>query len=75
MSFPQHEAVITIRPVTDALRAEHGLPAGAVLAVTEDYEGTRHVCCTNMDCPFGVEAAARAWAEATGAAYAGTAAA
>lgn len=53
-----HDAVITIEPGTD------GRPA-----VVEHYRGETSVIAREADCPFGLEAAARAWAEATGAAY------
>lgn len=62
-------AVITVEPVTEALRARHGLPAPAREAVIERYQGTEHVCCTDIEAIRGTDAAARAWAEATGAVY------
>jgi hypothetical protein len=74
-SYPLCEPVISIVPVDEDFRALHHLSPDAALAVVESYEGSQHVCCTDADCPFGVEAAARAWAEATGAAYGGMAAA
>lgn len=67
--------VIAIVPVTTDLRAAHQLPADASAAVVELYQGEVHVCCTDLDAVNGTEAAARAWAEGTGAAYAGRGAA
>lgn len=72
--LPGHAAVITVEAVTPALRLRHGLSPDARLAVVERYQGTEHVCCTDCEARQGVEAAARAWAEATGAAYDRTAA-
>lgn len=74
-SIPLHEPVIFIVPVTEDFRAEHGISPDARLAVVETYEGDVHVCCTDADAKQGVVAAARAWAEGTGAAYGGMAAA
>jgi hypothetical protein len=71
--LPEHDPVITIVPVTASFARYHGLSPDARLAVVEVYQGKTSVCCTDCDTPQGVEAAARAWAEATGAAYAGAA--
>lgn len=72
-AWPLHEPVIFVTAVTDQLRADHGLSPDAIFAVVERFEGAEHVCCTDCDASQGVLAAARAWAEATGAAYAGVA--
>lgn len=67
--------VIEVWPVTEGLREVHHLPAAASAAVVELYQGTVHVCCTDLEAINGTERAARAWAEGTGAAYAGRGAA
>lgn len=61
--------VITVEPVSDELRARHGLPPGAREAVIERYMGTEHVCCTDLEAVRGTDRAARASAEACGAVY------
>lgn len=68
-------------PVTDALRADRCVPAGATLAVVQHDHGQVDVLCTDLDatrdnttCPDiarAMTAAARAWAGATGAVYGG----
>ncbi len=62
------EAVLTIEPATDEVRASH---PDAEHVLIEHYQGRDYVISTDDECPFGIEAAARAWAEATGAAYCG----
>lgn len=57
-TYGPFDAVIAIEPVNGHQ------------AVVEHYMNETHVICTEDDCPFGVERAARAWAAATGAAYA-----
>jgi hypothetical protein len=59
-------AVLTIEPVTQDILAAH--PAARRMLV-EHYQGTAHVVSTDDQCPRGIEAAARAWAETTDAAY------
>lgn len=63
------DPVIVIVPVTREMRLLHRLSADARLAVTERFQGAETVLCTDDECPFGVAKAARAWAEATGAAF------
>jgi hypothetical protein len=60
------DAVLTIEPATDEIRAAH--PA-ATRVLVEHYQGRAYPLSTDDECPFGIEKAARAWAEATGAAY------
>lgn len=54
--------------MNDAVITIESQPDGR-LAVVERYQGTTSVIATEADCQFGLEAAAKAWAEATGAAY------
>jgi hypothetical protein len=59
-------AVLTIEPVSQDILAAH--PAARRMLV-EHCPGTAHVVSTDDQCPRGIEAAARAWAAATDAAY------
>jgi len=61
--------VITVEPVSPELREAHNLSPDARLAVVERFEGKVSVCCTDMEARQGIVKAARAWAEACGAAY------
>lgn len=72
-TVPVYDAVIAIEPVTEEMRESCGLSADAVLALVEHAGGQSTVLSTDDQCPFGISRAARAWAEATGAAYAGVA--
>jgi len=60
------DAVLTIEPASDTLRT---LRPSAKVALVETYLGESMVLTTDDQCPFGIEAAARAYAEATGAAW------
>lgn len=70
-SLPETSPVLSIEPVTEAMRRSHNLAPEARLVLVEVHEGRSFVVSADTDCPFGIEAAARAWAEATGAAYGG----
>jgi hypothetical protein len=60
------DAVLTIAPVTADVGAAH--PAATWMLV-EHYAGTAHVVTTDDQCLNGIDAAARAWAVSTDAAY------
>jgi hypothetical protein len=60
------DAVLIIEPVTVDVLAAH--PAATRMLV-EHYLGHAHIVTTDDQCPRGIEAAARAWAETTDAAY------
>jgi hypothetical protein len=60
------DAVLTIEPVPDTMRM---LRPDAKFALVETYMGESFTVTTDDQCPFGIEKAAVAWAEATGAAY------
>jgi hypothetical protein len=66
---PEHEPVLTVEPVNDEIRAYFRLSPDARLALFEHHQGHSEVVCTDNECAFGINAAARAWAEATGAAW------
>jgi hypothetical protein len=73
--------IITVEPYTGLLHRSHDAswgithshPSPAVqygeLVICERAHGLITVLSTEADCPFGIDAAARAWAEATGAIY------
>ena len=69
MPLADHEPVLTVEPVNDCIRAYFRLAPDARLALFEHYQGRSEVVCTDNECAFGINAAARAWAEATGAAW------
>jgi len=60
------DAVLTIQPASDEVRKRH---PGASQVLVEHYQGQSFIVSTDLDCPFGIDHAAPAWAEATGAAY------
>lgn len=60
------DPVLTVEPASDTMRL---LRPAARLALVERYLGESFVLTTDDQCINGIEAAARAWAEATGAAY------
>jgi len=59
-------AVLTIEPIPDEMQAAH--PA-ATRVLVEHYEGKATVLSFDYECPFGIERAAVAYAQATDAAY------
>lgn len=61
------DAVLRIEPASDTMRL---MRPAATLVLVEHYMGEAFVLTTDDQCPNGIEAAARAWAEGTGAAYA-----
>lgn len=66
MSVLDSVAVLTIEPVSGDVREAH--PAATEMLV-EHYQGRDLILSADDQCRFGIERAARAWAEATGAAY------
>lgn len=80
-------AIITVERYTPLLHRAHeasrGIahdhPSPAVqfgeLVIAERQGALVTVLSTEPDCPYGIDAAARAWADATGAVYAGVRAA
>jgi len=61
-----HDAVLTIEPVSDTMRM---LRPDARFALVETYMGESFTITTDDQCSNGIELAACAWAEATGAAF------
>lgn len=64
-----YDAVLTIEPVTDALPL--CCPAGATQVLVEHYQGEMAVVTADINCRCSLETAARVYAEATGAVFAG----
>ena len=68
MSF-HHDAVVTIEPVTDAMRSQFALPPEARQAVVGHWDDADYLLTTDAECENGIEAAALAIAESADAAY------
>lgn len=68
MSF-HHDAVITVEPITDDMRAQFALPPEATLAIVGHWDDGRYLLSTDNECENGIEAAAAAHAAAAHAAY------
>lgn len=72
MSF-HHDSVITVEPVTDAMRAQFALPPEATRAIVGHWDEGMYLLATDDECPNGIEVAATAHAAGAGAAYRGAA--
>ena len=72
MSF-HHEAVITVEPVTDDMRAQFSLPPEATRAIVGHWDGGLYLLSTDDECANGIEVAAAMHAALIDAAYRGAA--